>query len=218
MVGKMMMIPVPAVGYSGVGFFVAKLSRKFDVVRSDFCLLDQAAQSSMRWVCYPSISACGGLTVNVTSSNPALSPLSWTQGHCIWSQSATKLWYSYQNSDQTYCCCVPCGFFLLRNCSVFPALPKTRHSNHARSKEWFWWLNTDRLKYGWTNDGANSYWNRLSYHSDHSADCLACSGPQVIHFLNSAFLWPTFFKGPQKSPRKSIGLLWSDLSLLQKCH
>ena len=48
MVGKMMMIPVPAVGYSGAGFFVAKLSRKFDVVRSDFCLLDQAAQSSMR--------------------------------------------------------------------------------------------------------------------------------------------------------------------------
>ena len=72
------------------------------------------------------------------SSSPALSPLSWTQGHCIWSQSATKLWYSYQNQDQTYCCCVPCGFFLLRICSVFPALPKTRHSNHARSKEWFW--------------------------------------------------------------------------------
>jgi hypothetical protein len=143
-----------------------------------------------------------GLVINVTSendlSNPALSQPSWTQGQCIWSQSATKLWSSYQNQDQKYRRCVPCGFFLLRICSVFPALPKTRHSNHARSKERFWWLNTDRFTYGWTNDGNDSYRNRFSYHSDHSADCLARSGSQVIRNLSAGLLKsssPPLFSG-----------------------
>ena len=125
------------------------------------------------------------------ASNPALFPLSWTRGQCVWSHSATKLWSTYQNQDQTYGCCPFSGCFLLRICSVFSALPKTGNTRHARSRGCFWWLKTGRFEYGWTNDGTNSYWNRLSGHSDHSLACLVCSGPQVIHILNAGFLKPS---------------------------
>ena len=143
-----------------------------------------------------------------------------------WGQQVIGLSYADQNQDQTCCCCAFGGCFLLRICSVFPALPKTRNTNHDDAKKWFWCLNTGCSAYGWTrtNDGDYPYRNGFSYHSDNCLACLVCAGPQVIHALNARFLKsssPPLFSGriaghkvpckaPQTSPRSSLGPLRSE--------